>query len=134
MKNEMKNILKKTGIAVGLVLVIMLAWWVVSLIKCEITTALHKDVIDVYDADAAYFVDGYDFAKVLEYSDDEASVYYINQWKNERGEGSMGTVITYVKVDGNWVTYSCDTMWSSEGNADRTPWPYWHHCFRFLMK
>ena len=126
----MKNILKKTGTAVGVILLVMLAWWVISLIRCEISTSIHKDVLDVYDADAAYWVDGYDFAKVLGYSDDEASVYYIRE-----GEyATVGTVVTYVKLDGKWFTYSCDPMWSSEGNADRTPWPYWYHCFRYLIK
>ncbi|MBQ8696284.1 MAG: hypothetical protein IJ519_01065 [Clostridia bacterium] len=130
----MKNILKKTGLTVGIILLVMLTWWVISLIKCEISTAMHKDVIDAYDTSAGFFVDGYADAKVLSYSADEALVYYINEWKNERGEGALGHVITYVKADGNWATYSCDTMWSSEGNADRTPWPYWHHCFKFLIK
>lgn len=130
----MKNIAKKTGIAICVILLIMLAWWVISLIKCEISTAIHKDVIDVYDDKAAFFVDGYAVAKVLDYSEKEASVYYINEWEDELGEGAVSTVVTYVKVDGKWVTYSADTMWSTRGNAARTPWPYWHHCFKFLIQ
>lgn len=112
----------KVLIVFAVIVGLFLAIWGISLLACEIQTALYKDVIDAYkcDEDCAYWVDGYSYAKVLFYTGNDAVVYYIN--------GDIGMIVEYVKNDGDFKPIYWDTLWSWQGgNADRVIWPYWYH-------
>lgn len=72
-------------------------------------------------------VSNYDIAKVLSVNSKEAKVYYVNTYP---GNNRVGSVVTYTKIDGEWVSGGADTKWAMQGNADEIVWPYWHHSIR----
>lgn len=86
-----------------------------------------KELIDVYEEneEISYWISGYDWAKVISYSDESACVYYVF-------DAEMGMTVSYICKDGVWTPEgnSIDAMrslWSTGGNATETIWPYWYH-------
>ena len=59
-----------------------------------------------------------DYFKVMEYSSDDASVYYI-------AHGSDGELIRFHNENGQWIMVSWKTIWSTSGSADSFIWPYY---------
>lgn len=108
--------MKKRACCVFLALILVIfAVWGIALIKCEILTHMHADE----------FQDGWEqtnmlsepeYCKVLRYSEDSASVYYVDE------EG--GTTLAFVKQEDKWVLSEWLACWSKMGNADDIIWPY----------
>lgn len=93
--------------------------WCAFLLKCEILTAMHeknftrKDVIALLGDEQ--------ICKVIEYSENEAKVYYVSTQK------TMGNLLTFIREDCVWRIKNWNTIWSKDGNADNIIWPYWWH-------
>lgn len=110
--------MKKLLIILIIFFVIQLPWFA-ALIRCEIDTNQHgEELIDAFKgySNVEYWVDGYDWAKVIKYTEDYAEVYYINEGKT----GSYGSLIVYKFIDDEWVPQGgCHIVWTNAGgNAD----------------
>ena len=119
--------MKKLLIILIILLVIQLPWFA-ALIRCEIDTKQHgEELIDAYKgySEVEYWTDGYDWAKVIKYTENYAEVYYINEWDT----GSYGRLIVYKFIDDKWIPQGgCHIVWTrAGGNADSFVWPYWYH-------
>lgn len=89
--------------------------WGISLIKCEILTHMHAD--EFTDGwEQTYMLSEPENVKVLRYSEQKASVYYVDE------EG--GTVLAFEKQDGCWILSKWEACWSKMGSADDIIWPY----------
>ena len=98
-------------------IIIFLFVWFVSLLKCEILTYKYGSQFeDLYKGHV--MIDDVDCIKVLKYSENSATVYYIS--KNHR----TGELVKYKKQDGKWEFHSWSTIWSTSGSADGYIWPY----------
>jgi len=67
----------------------------------------------------------YESFKVVDYSDNEAHLYYITNYK----PNPIGFVIRLEYYDNIWNYRSDYAVWSTMGSADETIWPYWWHWF-----
>lgn len=107
---------KKRSISVFLTLILVIcAIWGISLIKCEILTHMHaEEFMDGWEQ--THMLSEPDRVKVLRYSEQRASVYYVDE------EG--GTVLTFEKQDGCWIMSEWEACWSKTGSADDLIWPY----------
>ena len=135
----MENKKRKKIILITLVAILALPIiiWTGSLIKCEISTLAHGDeVVDAFNntaSSASEWVSGYEWAKIVSYSADEAQVYYINT-NESAADHKYGTLVTYVKQNDVWIQKDAvRTLWSTYGNADEVIWPYWYHIFKFVF-
>ena len=108
--------MKKRRISVILALIFILCGvWGVSFIKCEILTHMHAD--EFTDGwEQTHMLSEPERVKVLRYSEQKASVYYV--------DADCGTVISFDKQDGIWVFSEWEACWSKIGNADDIIWPY----------
>lgn len=118
-----------------IILTVFIILWVSCIVRCEILTLIYGDeIIDKYKNkdEINYWIDGYDWAKIISYSEDSAVVYYING----NSVSKIGSIVQYVKNDELWLPkYDyVETLWSTSGNASDIVWPYWHHCFMFWLK
>lgn len=104
--------MKKLLIILIIFFVIQLPWFA-ALIRCEIDTNQHgEELIDAFKgySNVEYWVDGYDWAKVIKYTEDYAEVYYINEGKT----GSYGSLIVYKFIDDEWVPQGgCHIVWTN---------------------
>lgn len=67
-----------------------------------------------------------EYWKVIDYSENCARVYYIS------AHYTGGNVVTFKRKNKKtkWIYDRWDTIWSTEGNADKTLWPYlWHFAY-----
>lgn len=113
-----KRIFKKHMI-VGIcsVIAVLLIFWCISVLKCEILTRIHGDEFkDVYQAEDVLKLP--DDWKVLSYSNSNASIYYT--YNDNQG----GYVLNYTNTGGDWLFDSWGAAWSSTGSADDYIWPY----------
>lgn len=103
------------------ILALVMTFWIVSLLRCEILTHLHYDEFkDVYQQNTMLPEKMVTF-KVLDYSETSATVYYI-------GEGhSGGNVLEFELHEGEWRESGWRTIWSTSGSASEVVWPYWWH-------
>ncbi len=105
-----------------IVIAAVLLFWIISFARCEFLTFLHKNNLE-NNRIASEILGNIEYYKVLKYSKTEASVYYVTDNR------SRGNIITYKIHNGNLDYNSWDTVWSVNGNADNTIWPYWWHFF-----
>lgn len=107
--------MKKIIIRVIIIAMISLSvFWLGTIIKCEIVTALHGNEFLSFEE-----VSTASKYKILSYSNDFARVYCVNFNK------SNGSVHNFIKQDGNWVYNEWETGgWSKTGTADGFIWPY----------
>lgn len=89
-------------------------FWIGSIIKCEVVTALygkefqHFEVLSMAES-----------FKILEYDKDYAKIYFITRNRES------GSIHSYIKVDGEWTFNKWeDGGWSRQGSADGFVWPY----------
>lgn len=95
------------------------AFYCVSLCRCELLTAAHGHEFEGLDA-SAHMLEPSDRWKVLDYSGTEASVYYV-------GPGRIyGNVLRFSSSSGTgpWELTGWNTVWSRNGSADGFVWPY----------
>ena len=89
------------------------AFYCVSLCRCELLTAAHGHEFEGLDA-SAHMLEPSDRWKVLDYSGTEASVYYV-------GPGRIyGNVLRFSSSSGTgpWELTGWNTVWSRNGSAD----------------
>lgn len=111
-------IVKKKRIIIILIIIIsfFVLFWLGSFIKCEILTARHgQEFSELYKL--TNMIDKIDYLKVMEYSEDNARVYYVT-------ENLFGNMISFVKYNNNWDMVNWETIWSKSGSADGFIWPY----------
>ncbi len=105
--------------------------WLGALLKNYILTVKYADVLEnmVIDEPQQYMVDpsdGFDFERILSYSETEIKTYFMNK---TIGDYSIGGTVTYKqRPDGTW-NGSANITWSHGGTAEDYIWPYWHHFF-----
>lgn len=109
--------MKKRIIIVAVVVISCFAlFWIGSFIRCEILTAQHaQEFSELYKL--TNMINKIDYLKVMEYSEDNARVYYVTK-------NSFGNMITFVKQDNHWDMVNWETIWSASGSADGVVWPY----------
>lgn len=112
---------KKAKIILSVLIIIIilpLAVWGVSLLKCEILTSLHgEEFTEVYRENT--MMGDIEYLKVLDYSDSSARVYYVSH------DYLSGDVLTFSNENGEWKYESWErTVWSKTGSADGFLWPY----------
>lgn len=87
-------------------------------IKVEYLTRQHgSEFATLYKT--THMIDGIDYFKVMNYSEESASVYYVASRR------ASGNLVTFVKKDGQWVKKKMQTIWSKTGSADGFIWPYY---------
>ncbi|MBE7021178.1 MAG: hypothetical protein E7411_07080 [Ruminococcaceae bacterium] len=110
----MKKIIK---IFILFVLILFIAFWGLSILKCEILTYLYGEQFAQMYREYT-MIDDIDYFKVLNYSKDSARVYYVGL------ERSSGSVLRFCKENGNWRNRGWNVIWSTSGSADGFMWPY----------
>ncbi len=60
-----------------------------------------------------------DYLKVMKYSEESASVYYVGE------DRSYGVMIDFRRGDNQWELKEWDTIWSNSGSAEGMIWPYY---------
>lgn len=117
----MQKKVKRTIIIVFAISALVVAIWVIALIRCEILTHLHYDEFAEAYQQNTMLSDKMETFKILDYSDTSATVYYI-------GEGYCGAdVLEFEWQDGVWNESDWRTIWSASGSASEVIWPYWWH-------
>lgn len=112
MKTKIVFWAKKTVLAI---LISFFCHWAWSLAVCEWRTFWNWK--EFYGLDElTQMLSASPTVKVLEYSNDEARVYY----RSYQG----GTVIRFHKVDNRWELVDWGIGWSRTGTADDWIWPY----------
>ena len=115
---------KRIAVILIIVLISPILYWGLSLAKCEILTAKYG-----YNFSDGYnnLVDDIAFFKVIEYSDKNSTVYYVNNHK------TSGISVNFTFQDGEWVYDSWNAVWSKGGTADDIMFPYWWHFFYRIL-
>jgi len=99
-----------------IVCVYLIAIQMVSIGKTEVLTVIYGKEFDGVHNDS---IEKSDYLKVLDYSYDKATVYYVDR-------NSSGTVCSYRKdQDDCWKEIKWKTVWSSSGSTSNMIWPYW---------
>ena len=94
------------------------AYWLSSIAKCEILTLMYGEKFEDGYLETGWFNDIQSF-KVIDYSQAEATVYYIN------AERTVGFTIQFFKNQSDYFEFkSWDAVWSESGSADGFIWPY----------
>ena len=104
----------------------LVAIQMVSIGKTEISTVIYGKEFDgllfngkKFDGTLNGMIAKGDYMKVLDYSYDKATIYYVSR-------SGSGNVFTYVKNQDNcWEESEEKTIWSSSGSASDMIWPYW---------
>ena len=121
-----KKIIKWTILAC--IAAFFLTWWG-AMLKNYILTVKYKDIMENMVFHENEEVPENKYERILSYSEDEIKTYWV--WEGEHHE--MGGTATYRRSpNGKW-SYRENILWSTEGNADKLIWPYWHHCFKYLI-
>ena len=100
-------------------ILLILFIWCASLLKCEILTAMYSKYFN--ERDVIDLLGDVQNCKVIDYSENEAKVYYVSEGK------TMGNLLTFTKKNDTWKNKNWNTVWSKDGNADDIIWPYWWH-------
>lgn len=92
--------------------------WGISILKCELLTALYGSQFEVLYQENAMMGD-IDGLKVLDHSSDTARVYHVS--KNR----AAGDILVFSKQKDRWMYDKWErTVWSKTGSADGFLWPY----------
>ena len=114
---------KRIAVILIIILISPILYWGISLAKCEILTAVygyHFSEENIENED----ISNIDFLKVLSYSKNKATIYYVSR------EKTLGTIHSFTKENGEWIYDGWYwTRWAAYGSADETVWPYWWHSF-----
>ena len=101
-------------------IMIPVALWGISLIKCEMLTHKYYD-----DFEHAYkqntMLGEMEYFKVLSCGENTAEVYYVSKGMTD------ANVLTFKNDNGIWQETSWKTVWSTSGSASEVIYPYWWH-------
>ncbi len=116
--------LKRRILSIRIIILIILTCimfpWVISIGKCEILTAIHKNEF-INFAEINYNKK----LKILDYSDNFARIYCVGNVDGDNRSYNFGNVYTFRKEDSNWIFNEWEnTVWSDAGSADGFIWPY----------
>lgn len=115
-----KQVAKIVKIFFIAILSLFLIIWLAALMKCEVLTLLHREEFEtIYKENT--MIGNIDYLKVLEYSEQNARVYYVSQNR------SAGHILCFVKQGTRWKYDNWETVWSATGSASEVIWPYWWH-------
>lgn len=115
-----KQVAKIVKIFFIAILSLFLIIWLAALMKCEVLTLLHREEFEtIYKENT--MIGNIDYLKVLEYSEQNARVYYVSQNR------SAGHILCFVKQGTRWKYDYWETVWSATGSASEVIWPYWWH-------
>lgn len=115
-----KKVAKIVKIFFIAILSLFLIIWLAALMKCEVLTLLHREEFEtIYKENT--MIGNIDYLKVLEYSEQNARVYYVSQNR------SAGHILCFVKQGTRWKYDYWETVWSATGSASEVIWPYWWH-------
>lgn len=102
--------------AVVSIIFVFLIVWVAALLKCEYLTNKYYDEFEfAYRSNT--MVNDIEYFKVLKCDGSTAEVYYVSD--------GCGDVLTFENQNRNWVETHWRTIWSKNGSASDSVWPYW---------
>ena len=94
----------------------LITYWVVSIIKCEMLTIEHRDEFIGLELQTNMLTLA-ETIKVLNYSEETATVYYKDQYG--------GNILEFRRNNNIWIFNRWGaTVWSRQGSADGFMWPY----------
>lgn len=114
--------MKKKVMLVIVIVAIMIpvAFWGASLIKCEILThKYHDDFEQAYKQNT--MLGEMEYFKVLSCDENTAEVYYVSKSMTD------ANVLIFQNNNGVWQEISWKTIWSTSGSASEVIYPYWWH-------
>ena len=124
----MKEYIRRLFLYIPLsVVLLFLAVWGTSLLKCEILTNKYSDELKYAHIENT-MIGKINWFKVLKCNGVTAEVYYVCDNNNS------GNVLKYKKENDQWKEVSWDCIWSKKGNADEMLWPYWWHTYSITGK
>ena len=101
-------------------IIIPVAVWGISLIKCEILThRYYGDFEQAYRQNA--MLGEMEYFKVLSCDENTAEVYYVSKGMTD------ANVLSFKNNNGVWQEISWKTIWSTSGSASEVIYPYWWH-------
>lgn len=117
----MKKHIKRIPIyLIATVITVFLIVWGAALVQCEFLTDKYYEIFDgAYQSNT--MIGPVEYYKVLKCDGKTAEVYYISS--------ACGNVLEFENKDGNWTETSWKTVWSKNGSASGTVWPYWWQFF-----
>ena len=112
---------KKVVIVIAIVaIMIPVALWGISLIKCEILSHKYYDIFEqAYKQNT--MLGEMEYFKVLSCDGNTAEVYYVSKGMTD------ANVLTFRNNNGTWQEISWETIWSTLGSASEVIYPYWWH-------
>lgn len=111
------------------IILLALAVWGVSLLRCELLTDKHlptlteAGVIERLESQAGELGE----VKVLNYDDDSFELYCVTD------KLPRGNKILFEKQGENWVAVEWTVVWSYDGAAKNYVLPYWWHTFKGVL-
>lgn len=100
----------------GIIVGGFILFWASAIIKCEILTSKYGKEFIGFEVQTNMLNPGHKL-KVLDYSEDIATIYYYNKYG--------GDVLEFRKDNNVWILNKwVETVWSSSGSADGFIWPY----------
>lgn len=100
-------------------LVLLMVFVILSYVKVEFLTWRHgEQFAELYKM--SNMLDDIDCYKVMEYSDTNAEVYYV------QGEHLGADLFYFSKRNDEWVLDGWKTVWAKHGSADDWIWPFYH--------
>ncbi len=120
--------MKKSLIFILIIFLIVFVFWGIPMLKYEYLTARYGNEFDLGQVTEEHsMLDTVGWFKILSYNDEIAEIYCIDKYF------SIGNILTFKKVLGEWKYDSWDTLWSARGNADNTVWPYFWHNLKYTV-
>ena len=111
---------KRVLFIISVVLMVLIAIWILSLIKNDILTLkYHDDFAQAYTQNT--MLGEMEYFKVLRCDGKNAEVYYVSK------DMTGANVLTFEKKDGVWQETAWETIWSTSGSASEVIYPYWWH-------
>ena len=105
------------AICFACIIILCIVCWLLSIVKCEILTYKYGEEFDQLWKEETMLINP-EYWKVLKYRNNEASVYYVAP------EGKGGTVLFFIRDEGEWKISGWGPGWSKYGTADDLIWPY----------
>lgn len=122
MRKKIINII--SVIIIGLLLAV--AIWILSLIRCQYLTILHID--EFYTNSSSEYLQLAKTSHIIDYGDSNAILYCIGEvYVGEERVNSYGVKLYFVKNGAEWIEKDSSIIWSSTGSASSVIWPYWWH-------
>ncbi len=103
-------------IILAVIFLVFICFWFASYYKYEtLTNKYGAPFAELYKE--TNMIDEIDYYKVMEYSENNATVYYVTR-------NAYGNLMYFEKKADQWELKSWITVWSSSGSASGFMWPY----------